>query len=367
MLARQGVSGGSFCDLFSGTTVVAQMARLDGFNVIANDLQAYSHVMQRAFLETRGYPEFLRLHQEVPAIANASAILARPSFGLAPVPGPEALPLARVLAVLEALPAHEGPFFETYCAGGKAGRNYFASETGGRCEAIRDRLEVWREAGWIDGAEFAVLLASLIETMDLLANTASVYGAYLKQVKKSALQPLVLRLPRLSTTPGSHQAFQQDGLALVRELAKRGANDVLYLDPPYNHRQYHANYHLLETLARWDLASFEPQGKTGLRPSEGLRSDFCSRRNVERAFRELIEAADFRHILVSYSNEGLLAETTLRALLERKAAGGKVDFHTVSYRRFRADQDGEGRHYKGDEVREFLFYIQPARVKSGVS
>jgi adenine-specific DNA-methyltransferase len=352
MLKRHHVTGGSFCDLFSGTATVAQMARLDGFRVMANDLQAYSHAMQAAFLETQGYPDFARLRAHVPAI-DACLPGERPMFGLAPAPGPEAAPLMRVLSYLEGLPPVEGPFFQTYCEGGSAGRAYFARHVGGRCEAVRDQLEAWKP--WLDEAEQAVLLASLIETMDLLANTASVYGAYLKQVKKSARAPFVLRVPRLSSAGRGHQAYMLDGAELVRRVD----GDVLYLDPPYNHRQYHANYHVLETIARWDLAGFTPKGKTGLRPGADQRSRFCSRRDVAKAFAEVLDAARFKHILVSYNNEGLLPEADLRAMLTAKANGGVVDFHTLPYKRFRADADGEGRQYKGDEVREFLFYVAP--------
>ncbi|HEY9722971.1 MAG TPA: DNA adenine methylase, partial [Oscillatoriaceae cyanobacterium] len=362
MLARHGVASGRFCDLFSGTSVVAQMARLAGFQVLANDLQHYSYVMQKAFLEFDGYPDFARLRRMVPAIARCDDGGDRPLFGLGAAPGAEAGPLNQVLAYLEALPPEAGPFYHAYCEGGDAGRNYFAHENGQRLEAMRNTLERWYCDGWLDEGEYHVLLASLIETMDQLANTASVYGAYLKHVKASARQPLRLRMPRLLTGGGPHRAHRLDGNALVRELAATGPVDVLYLDPPYNQRQYHANYHLLETIARWDLADFEPAGKTGLRPGTGSR--YCSRRAVKEAFAELLDAAQARHILVSYNNEGLLPESELRALLEAKAAGGLCDFHTLPYRRFRADADGASRRYKGDEVREFLFLIRPTGVPS---
>jgi adenine-specific DNA-methyltransferase len=357
------VAGGTFCDLFSGTTVVAQMARQAGFTVIANDLQAYSLVMQKAFLEADGYPEFAALRRAIPAIDTQDAGIARHAFGLGDAPGAEAAPLRRVLAHLERLAPVAGLFFETYCEGGSAGRNYFSTENGQRLEAIRGAIETWRAEGLLSDAERHVLLASVIETMDQLANTASVYGAYLKHVKKTARAPLVLRLPRLLTGGGAHRACQSDGNALVQALAAEGTHDVLYLDPPYNHRQYHANYHLLETIARWDLGTFEPQGKTGLRPASDQRSRYCSRKHVKAAFAELIEAAGFRHILVSYNNEGLLAEADLREIL---AAKGRCDFHKVPYKRFRADADSDSRQYKGDETQEFLFYCevapQPARV-----
>lgn len=359
VLAEHGVAGGSFCDLFSGTAIVAQMARSKGFQVIANDLQAYSYAMQQAFLETEGYPGFGRLLAEVPAIGEARVELNRPGFGLGAAPGEAAIPLARVLGHLESLPPREGRFFDEYCEGGSKERAYFAREAGARCEAMRDEIARWEQRGWLAPQERAVLLASLIESMDMLANTASVYGAYLKHIKKTARQPLVLRLPRLLLQPGPHEAHQQDALALVQELARRGPQGVLYLDPPYNHRQYHANYHVLETIARWDLDAFTPLGKTGLRPSDGFRSEFCSRKHVEKAFAAILDAADFEHVLVSYNNEGLLPEDRLQDLMR---AHGECTFHNVDYRRFRADADSEARRYKGDEVREFLFYLRKAPV-----
>ena len=366
MLARHGARGGVFCDVFSGTSVVAQMARLEGFTVIANDWQAYSHVLQRAFLETDGYPAFAALHAAVPAVARADAARPRAAFGLAPAPAPAAsAPLARVLAHLEDLPPVEGPFFQAYCEGGAAGRAYFSRANGARCEAIRDAIEAWKARGWLSGPEHALLVASVLETMDLLANTASVYGAHLKHVKKTAQAPLVLRLPRLAEPDGRpHRACNEDAVGLVARLAAEGPIDVLYMDPPYNHRQYNANYHVLETIARWDLAAFTPRGKTGLREAEAQRSPFCSRRGVARAFGELIGKADARHVLVSYSDEGLLPEAALAALLTAKAAGGPTDFHKLPYKRFRADQDHEARRYKGDEVHEFLFYagVRPAAL-----
>lgn len=354
---------GTFCDLFSGTSVIAQMARLDGFTVVANDWQAYSRVLQEAFLLSDGYPAFAALHGAEPALAGAATGTVRAGLGLAEDPGmrPDTLPLRRVLAHLEALPPEEGPFFHTYCEGGAAGRNYFSRLNGARCEAIRNRIATWQAEGLLSVAEHALLVASLLDTMDHLANTASVYGAYLKHLKASARAPLTLRLPRLAPADGRrHEAHAEDAATLVGRLGQALPLEVLYLDPPYNHRQYHANYHLLETLACWDLGAFEPRGKTGLRPEGAQRSEFCSRRKVHSAFENLLGAARARHILVSYSAEGLLPEAELVALLRAKAGGGVLDLHTLTYKRFRADQDGAGRRYKGDAVREFLFYVRPA-------
>ena len=141
-------------------------------------------------------------------------------------------------------------------------------------------------------------------------------------------------------------------------MAAEGPYDVLYVDPPYNRRQYHSNYHVLETIACWDLGAFEPEGKTGLRPAGAQRSRYAMARTAEAALADLIHTARFKHILVSYSNEGLIPEASLKAILDAKSPGGVRDYHRIPYKRFRADTDGEGRTYAGDTVDEFLFYCR---------
>lgn len=359
------MTGGLFLDVFAGTAIVSQMARQDGFTVHANDWQAYSHVMQQAFLLTQGYPAYATLFAAEPALASAPPDRRRPAFGLAPDPGLRAdtEPLRRVLALLEDLAPVHGPFWDAYCEGGLGGRMYFASENGARCEAVRGRIADWAARGLLDVAEEAVLKASLLETMDMLANTASVYGAFLKQVKKSAQQPFVLRLPRLFPPDGRlHGASCQDATAFAKTAP---CAEIAYLDPPYNQRQYHANYHVLETIARWDLHTFEPRGVTGLRPGTDQRSDFSSKRHVGRAFAELIAALPTRALLVSYNDEGILPEAELTRLLSERAAGGRVDPHKLGYKRFRADSDHDARRYAGDTVKEFLFYADVPQPVGG--
>ena len=109
-----GFVGGDDLQVLGGDALVAQMARQSGYRVIANDMQAYSHVMQQAFLETDGYPAFETLRRAVPAIDRAEADVHRAAFGLGATPGVEAVQLRRVLAHLEGLAPMAGPFFETY-------------------------------------------------------------------------------------------------------------------------------------------------------------------------------------------------------------------------------------------------------------
>ena len=115
-------------------------------------------------------------------------------------------------------------------------------------------------------------MASLLESADKVANTASVYGAYLKHIKKSAQKDLKIEPALFSQTKNIHKVFNRSANDLIKEIE----GDILYLDPPYNTRQYGANYHLLNTIAKYD--SFVPKGKTGLRNYE--KSVYCMKNEV---------------------------------------------------------------------------------------
>ena len=106
-----------------------------------------------------------------------------------------------------------------------------------------------------------------------------------------------------------HEVYCQD----ANELIKRIEGDILYLDPPYNSRQYGANYHMLNTIAEYK--AFEPKGKTGLR--EYSRSQYCSKRTVKEAFESLIDAAQFKYILLSYNNEGLMSPEDVKSVMSQ--------------------------------------------------
>ena len=357
MLRAHGLHAGTFIDLFSGTATVAQWAKKQGFEVHSNDWQHFSYVVQRALIQCSTYPTFATLTKAEPFILTIEPDPVRPTFGLGPMPDASAQPLLKVLTFLEGLSPQSEIFSEQYCEGGVAQRCYFNQDNGGRITAIRNTIAGWREQGLLSDDEFYLLLASLLEGSDRVANTASVYGAYLKHIKKTAQNPIKLALPRLIASTQPNQAYQQDGTRLIEGLSAVRQWDILYIDPPYNHRQYHANYHVLETIACWDLDAFTPEGKTGLRPGEHLRSPFCSRKHVANAFDTLITTARVKHILVSYNNEGLLSEDTLQSILTRKACGGIRDFKTLDYRRFRADNNHAQRQYRRDVVREFLYFI----------
>jgi adenine-specific DNA-methyltransferase len=264
----------TFCDLFAGTGIVGRNFKPHVKQVIANDVEYYSFVLNRNYIGNHisfEYEEFIN--------------------------------------ELNALKGKKGFIFENYSEGGKAGRNYFTSENGQKIDAVRIQIEEWKKTSQISENKFFFLLASLLESADKVANTASVYGAYLKHIKTSAAKSLVIKPAVFQQTTNSHQVFQQDS----NELIKKIEGDILYLDPPYNARQYGANYHLLNTIAKYD--TFVPKGKTGLR--DYYKSDWCRTGEVLKSFEELIENAQFPYIFLSYNNEGLMSQKEVQTVIER--------------------------------------------------
>ena len=140
-------------------------------------------------------------------------------------------------------------------------------------------------------------LGSLINSIDKCANTASVYGAYLKKIKKSALREMELVPLTILHGQAPCKVYNDD----ISELIKHVSGDILYLDPPYNSRQYCTNYHLLETIARYDNPVI--YGKTGLREYAEQKSAFCNKKTVGKAFADLIKNAQFKYIFLSYNNK----------------------------------------------------------------
>jgi adenine-specific DNA-methyltransferase len=143
-----------------------------------------------------------------------------------------------------------------------------------------------------------------------------------------------------------HDVYNRDANELIGEIE----GDILYLDPPYNHRQYGANYHMLNTIARYDR--FTPAGKTGLRDYE--RSKWCIKSQVTDTFLELINKAKFKYIFLSYNNEGLMSIEQVEKIMSQF---GHYDLIEQPYQRFKADKT-ENRKHKATATVEYLHVLE---------
>mgnify|MGYP003394251754 FL=1 len=226
-------------------------------------------------------------------------------------------------------------------------RQYFSDENGMRCDSIRQKIENWKKEKLISDDEYYFLITSLVESIDKYANTASVYGAFLKKLKKTAQNSLILKPAELIINDQDHEVFNED----INKVAGKITGDILYLDPPYNQRQYATNYHMLETIAKYDNPKIH--GKTGLREYQNQKSLYCSRTQVKKAFKDLILKAKAKYIFLSYNNEGLM---TLGDIQEIMSLRGKYGNFTKEYNRFKADKS-ENRNYTASKTTEYLHYV----------
>jgi len=346
-IQQLGISGATACDPFAGTAAVARFLKTQGFSVATGDIMSFSLALQWTYVVVDQLPQFKRLHDQVAFNSDA---------------------LAAVIRYLNRLEPTQDFIFENFCPEGAGGvehdRRYFTPDNAGRIDAVRRQIYDWYRDGYLGEDEHFVLLAALIEAADRVANTTGVYAAYVKSWQPNALKTLRLRPPRLIVGTGLDcRAHQKDALELLKAL---GAIDLLYLDPPYNTRQYVGYYHIPEIIAEgWFEARPQLRGKTGLPADGNKRSNWSRKGRCEQEFAELLNAADPRHILMSYNSEGIISEEFIEATLRGRGNPDTYRRLEQSYKRYRSDSDSASRRYKGDRVTERLYYIRAARATHG--
>jgi adenine-specific DNA-methyltransferase len=316
---RDRTGAGSFSDVFTGTTRVAQALKRAHFQVTANDLASYSEVLAIAYIE-------------------ADANLHR---------GPLT---AAKLGHLNALPGRDGYFTQTFCVDSR----YFQPGNGRRIDAIREEIDRISD----DRVEHAILLTSLVEAADRVDSTTGLQMAYLKEWAPRSFNAMELRMPLLIPGPGT--ALREDANALAAAMAPV---DIAYLDPPYNQHSYFSNYHIWETLVRND--SPETYGVACKRiDCRVTKSAYNAKARSWASFESLVRTIPAKHLIVSFSNEGYFAHDDLVALLE--STFGEVEAVPVDFRRYVGAQIGI-HNPKGEKVgtvshltnREYLFVAGP--------
>ena len=317
VLRRRGIRGGQAVDPFSGTASVGRELKRLGFRVIAADLMEYAHVLAKAYVEATHLPT----------------------------------DLARRIHSLNQLPGAPGFITENFS---EPARMYFTPANAPRIDAIRTRIHEWRASNEIDEPTAFLLLAALIEASDRVANTTGVYAAYVKNWQPNAVRDLEMRVPRIIKGNSCH-AYRADAIELVSRLDEF---DLLYLDPPYNSRQYAGYYHIPELLALgWFDETPELRGKTGLLPDREKRSDWSRRKKCEDALEKLVATARCKHIVMSYNAEGILSEAAIERIFKQYGRAETYQRYARNYRRYRSDSDGANRKYASDRVEEYLYCV----------
>lgn len=310
-----------FCDLFSGTGTVSRFFK-PKYQIISNDMMYFSHILTAATIENNQIPSFERLKEE--GITDPLAFLE-----IAPIP------------------SGRGYVTDTFSPAGCAGRMYFIEENAERIDFIRETIENWKLRDWINQSEYKYLLACLIEGVPFVSNITGTYGAYLKTWDKRALKHFELKRLDIYDNKQRNICYNEDANDLIRKIS----GDILYIDPPYNERQYLPNYHVLETIAKNDKP--EVHGVTGIRDCSKQKSKYCVKAQVYGAFEDLIANADFKHIIISYSDDGLLSLDEISDLLKEKCIANSVKVYKIDYSRYQSKiRTRSQSHF------EYLFYAR---------
>lgn len=316
----------SFCDIFSGTASVGRYFKRK-YEVISNDIMYFSYVLQMATIKNNEMPKFeglkqIEINDPLDYLENTD---------------------------LKGIDFDDKKYFisNNYAPTDQCNRMYLTQQNANRIDFIRLKIEEWKEKRQIEENEYFYLLACLIESVPYVSNISGTYGAYLKKWDKRSLN--VMKLERLDIVNNNKKNMSYNINA--NNLIKKIEGDILYLDPPYNSRQYVPNYHVLETLALYDYP--EIKGVTGLRNYSDKKSKYCVKKEVHNEFESLIKYAKFKHILVSYSTDGLMTIEEIEKILKRYGKDDTYKLYKIPYRKYKS------KHKQDDDtLYELIFYIQ---------
>lgn len=298
----------SICDIFAGTGVVGLNYNKNNIKVISNDILKSNYIPLKSFLQSHCL---------------------------------DTVRIKKLIEHLNGLKVNEENYFsENY------GGTYFTIENARKIGKIREEIEILE----LSENEKNILLTSLIYATDKVANTVGHYDAYRKKIDQ--VQSIKLLTPNILVVNNkNNEVYCEDANNLIKKIEV----DVLYLDPPYNSRQYSDAYHLLENLVTWQKPEVFGIAKKMNRSS--LKSNYCLKSATE-VFEDLINNAKCKHILLSYNNTGdskdarsnaRISDRDIVRILQKK---GDLTIYEMSYKTFTT-----GKTKKDDNI-ERVFYCR---------
>jgi adenine-specific DNA-methyltransferase len=308
-------------DLFAGTGIVSHHFRTLGASVQSNDAELYSAVITHAFTCST----YTTLCETLINALNAELGQGK---------------------------TFNGFITDKYSPKGPSHRKFFTIENAQKIDYLRTRIETLKPSLTEDEHKF--LLASLLLSADAVSNVPAVYGCFLQNFKTKATRPLILKPVHNNKVPAKHGSatFHADVLALPTHLQK---TDIVYLDPPYNGRQYSKNYFPLNMLALTpqEQALVPPlKGKTGI-PDSCFISPFCKKGDaVTAAFESLFKDLKTDWIFLSYNSESTVKKQDMLDLMNKY---GKASVVERDYKRFKSFD-----YNKDVAIKEYLFILKKA-------
>lgn len=328
--------GLKFFDVFAGSGVVSRLAKSLNFEVFSNDWEYYSFIINSAYVATNKseIKDLFGPEDDFKSLLNKINSL--------PSPDESKQYIAKYYAPKE---------FDINAVDYKTERLFYTRENALAIDKIRNYIE----ENFDDSNQKRknLLLAELIYEAATHNNTSGVFkachkefGGHGKDALKRILGKIELHEPVLIDSDFPAHIFQEDANSLVKKMPRV---DIAYLDPPYNQHQYGSNYHLLNTIAKWDKIPepLELNEKGVLKEKAGIRHDwvdtrshYCYKDEAISSFSDLIQNLNARFILISYSTDGIIPFSEMQKICMEK---GKVSIVTNEYTTYRGGKQSNKR------------------------
>lgn len=348
-IKSKGIHNGIMLDAFSGTTNVSQFFKQKGYSIICNDASSMSYVLGKAYIENNEFPNYERvldyisnenyvcdmmeLSTDIEYIKRKicndvlfdEAYWDKTHFATGIEPLTKVLQYLNHLSIDDMSP-EENAIFNYYCEGGsmssftsvrglKGKRNYFTEKNAKLLGKIVIKLRNWHDMGLLSENERYVLLAALIEEVTLNANVNGTFHDFNRtKLYPNALAPLHLKPIMLNIYEDAqlYSVYVGDAnrlFEIVHLTEEDLAKTILYIDPPYNFRQYGAYYHFLNFLADIyeidNICEYLAKVKyvRGQNMDNNFVSNYCYKNKFIPAMTDLINSILCKYILISYYDE----------------------------------------------------------------
>ncbi|CDC41726.1 site-specific DNA-methyltransferase (Adenine-specific) [Firmicutes bacterium CAG:449] len=317
------ITEGIFCDLFAGSGSVGDYFK-ERFQIISNDYLHSLSIVNKAKLENKDIPSFKDFIKK---------------YGVDPF-----------TYFNNKIYISDSQFFITNNYSPKGNRQFFTEKNATKIDGIRIEIEKLYKDFIIDLKERNFLIASLIESVMGVSNTTGTYEAYLKNwdnraLKEFELQPINIRK---ANKIFNNTIYNKDSNELLRKIN----GDVLYIDPPYTVTDYNSAYHVLESISKYDYPTIG--GITGRRKEITKKSKYTKKKQALINFEDLFRQANFNHILVSYSTQGLVSVDELVELAKKFAINNEVKVYEFPFREYKNIRSSQ----KGDDLKEIILYFK---------
>ncbi len=295
----------TFGDVFSGTGVVAEYFFNQGKDIYVNDLLFSNYVIYRAILSSEYYDK-----EKVKSIIDE-------------------------YNTVEVEKIQDNYFSDNFSG------NYYHYKDAKKIGYVREDIEQKYNNNLINEREYYILISCLLYSMDKISNTVGHYESFLN--RKPECKNLKINFINLRQYEGKSYIYNEDANNLVKKIKV----DVMYIDPPYNARQYANFYHLLENVARWKKPMVYNKAKKMER--KNIMSEYC-KSNAKNAFKDLIQNIQAKHIIVSYNNTYEARSTSsinsityedMLGILEKR---GIVKVYETDYKFFNSGKTNLAKH-----------------------